>query len=241
MSNNPLILQLNEIAVEIIQKNIKNLHLRVYPPTGRVRVSAPKSMAIETIRIYVVSKLDWIRKQQAKLCSQVRETPRECIERESHYVGGKRYLMQVVERHAVPRVSLSHTKIVLQVRPGADEVKKRAVLDEWYRQQLKEKVGELVGHWQPKMAVSVEKITIRKMKTRWGSCTPVARSIRINLELAKKPPECLEYVVVHELAHLLEPSHNQRFIALMDKYLPQWRSCRDVLNALPIGYEKFRC
>jgi len=235
-----MILQLNDMDVEIVQKNIKNLHLSVYPPDGRVRVSAPQSLAIETIRIYVISKLGWIKKQQEKLRSQVREPLRECIERESHYFNGKRYLLQVIERNAAPQVSLSHSKIVLQVRPGADEVKKRAVLDDWYRQQLKEKVSLLVGRWEQKMAVSVEKITIRKMKTRWGSCTPATRSIRINLELAKKPPECLEYVVVHELAHLLEPSHNHRFVAIMDQFLPKWRSYRDELNALPVRHEDWR-
>ena len=230
-------IRLNNINVEVIQKNIKNVHLSVYPPKGRVKVSAPESMAIETIRVYVISKLGWIKKQQEKLRSQERETPRECIDRESHYFNGKRYLLKVVERDAAPQVSLSHSKIVLQIRPGASEVKKQSVLDDWYRQQLKEKVSNLMSQWEKKMDVSVAQFTVRKMKTKWGSCTPASRSIRINLELAKKPPECLEYIVVHELVHLLESSHNSRFIARMDRFLPKWRMYRDELNNLPVRHE----
>lgn len=231
------VLKLNELDVEVVQKDIKNVHLSVYPPAGRVKVSAPESMAFETIRVYVISKLGWIKKQQEKLRAQAREAPRECIDLESHYFNGTRFLLKVVERDAVPKVSLSHSKIVLQVRPGADEEKKRAVLDAWYREQLKEKVKSLITQWEKKMAVSVAQFTIRKMRTKWGSCSPESRSIRINLELAKKPPECLEYIVVHEMAHLLEPSHNSRFIALMDRFLPKWRFYRDELNALPVRHE----
>lgn len=232
-------IRLNDIDVEVIHKNIKNVHLSVYPPKGRVKVSAPESMAIEIIRVYVISKLGWIKKQQEKICAQAREAPRECIDRESHYFSGKRYLLRVVERDAAPQVSLSHSRIVLQVRPGADEAKKRSVLKEWYRQQLKEKAGALIVQWEKKMGVSVAECTVRKMKTKWGSCSPVTRSIRINLELAKKPSECLEYIVVHELTHLLEPSHNSQFIALMDKFMPKWRLYRDELNALPVRHEKW--
>jgi predicted metal-dependent hydrolase len=198
-------IRLNDIDVEVIHKNIKNVHLSVYPPKGRVKVSAPESMAIETIRVYVISKLGWIKKQQEKLCAQEREAPRECIDRESHYFNGKRYLLRLVERDAAPQVSLSHSKIVLQVRPGADEAKKRSVLDVWYRQQLKEKAGSLIVQWEKIMGVSVALCTVRKMKTKWGSCSPVSRSIRINLELAKKPSECLEYIIVHELTFACAP------------------------------------
>lgn len=233
-------ISLNDIDVEVIQKDIKNIHLSVYPPMGHVKVSAPESMAIETIRVYVISKLGWIKKQQAKLQSQERETPRECIDRESHYFNGKRYLLKVIERDFIPQVSLSHSKIILHVRPGADEVKKRSVLGEWYRQQLKEKLSTLVPQWEKTMNVSVAHITIRKMKTKWGSCTPATRTIRINLELAKKPPECLEYIVVHELAHLIESSHNSRFIALMDRFLPKWRMYRDELNVLPVRHDNWQ-
>ena len=229
-----------DMEVEVVQKDIKNVHLSVYPPVGHVKVAAPESMEIETIRIYVISKLGWIKKQQEKLRTQVREAPRECVDGESHYFNGKRYLLKVVEREAPPQVSLSHSNIVLQVRHGANDVKKLSVLDEWYRQQLKVKVSSLVAQWEKKMDVSVAQVVIRKMKTKWGSCTAASRSIRINLELAKKPPECLEYIVVHELAHLIEPSHNNRFITLMDRFLPKWRMYRDELNDLPVRHEEWK-
>src|SRR5579885_1258320 len=232
--------KLYDMDVEVIQKNIKHVHLSVYPPNGRVTVSAPEAMEIETIRLYVISKLKWIKKQQEKLRKQLRETPRQCIDRESHYFNGKRYLLKVVEYKATPKVTLTHSKIVLQVRPGADELKKRVVLFRSYRQQLKEKVRILIQQWEKKMKVSVLQFTIRKMKTKWGSCSPKSRSVRINLELAKKPPECLEYIVVHELMHLLEPSHNSNFIALMDRFLPKWRFFRDELNSLPVRHEDWK-
>lgn len=233
-------IRLNNMDVEVVQKNIKNVHLSVYPPKGHVKVSAPESMAIETIRVYVISKLGWIKRQQEKLRAQVREAPRECIDRESHYYNGKRYLLKVVEQDVPPRVSLSHSNIMLQVRPGADELKKRAVLDTWYRQQLNEKVSHLIVQWEKKMNVSVAQFTIRKMKTKWGNCSPAARTIRLNLELAKKPPECLEYIVVHEMVHLLEPSHNSIFIAQMDRFMPKWRFYREELNTLPVRHEDWQ-
>lgn len=233
-------IRLNNIVVEVVQKNIKNVHLSVYPPTGHVKVSAPESMTNETIRVYVISKLGWIKKQQEKLRNQEREALREYIDRESHYFNGKRYLLKVVERDAVPQVSLSHSKIVLQVRPGANEAKKRAVLDTWYRQQLKEKVSTLIPQWEKKMDISTTQFAIRKMKTKWGSCSPLSRSIRINLELAKKPLECLEYIVVHELVHLLEPSHNNRFVSLMDKYMPRWRFHKEELNRMPTSHVNWK-
>lgn len=232
--------KLHDMDVEVIQKNIKHVHLSVYPPKGLVRVSVPEAMAMDTIRVYVISKLNWINKQQEKLRKQEREPPRQCVDRESHYYNGKRYLLKVEERDAVPQVQLTHSQIILQVRPGADGEKKRAVLDDWYRQQLKEKVRDLLDLWQSKVGVSITQFTIRKMKTKWGSCSPVSRSIRVNLELAKKPIECLEYIIVHELTHLLEPSHNSRFIALMDKVMPKWRFYRDELNGLPLRHEEWR-
>ncbi len=232
--------KLHGMDVEVIQKNIKNVHLSVYPPIGHVKVSAPATMSIELIRVYVISKLAWIRKQQAKLCAQAREAPRTYINKESHYFDGKRFLLKVVEREATPQVSCTHSQIVLQVRPGAAEEKKRAVLDAWYRQQLNEKVCALLKQWEKKLNVSVAKFMIRKMKTRWGSCSPAAHSIRINLELAKKPRECLEYIVVHELVHLLEPTHNNRFIGLMNRFLPKWRLYRDELNSLPVRHEDWQ-
>ncbi len=194
-------------------------------------------MDLDTIRIFAISKLAWIKKQQEKLRGQARHSPREYINRESHYVWGKRYLMKVIEHDSPPYVELKHSALILHIRRGADEDKKQAILDEWYREQLKGEINLLIQKWAPHMGVETPSFIARKMKTKWGSCTPEAKSIRINLELAKKPPECLEYIVVHELTHLLEPTHNSHFIALMTKFMPKWRFYRDELNRLPVRHE----
>jgi predicted metal-dependent hydrolase len=227
-------IELGDITINVIQKNIKNIHLSVYPPIGNVRISAPLRMNLDTIRVFAISKLDWIRHQQQKLRSQVRENPRAYIERESHYLWGKPYLLEIDEIDTLPRVELQYHRLLLQVRPGADVAKKRAIMDELYRDQIEAAIPPLIDKWERLMGVDVASFSVRKMKTKWGSCTPTLQTIRFNLELAKKPAECLEYVVVHELAHLLEPSHNQRFIALMDSFLPKWRSYQAELNRIPI-------
>ena len=235
----PMLVQihLGEMAVDVVQKSIKNIHLSVYPPDGKVRIAAPLHMDLDMIRVFAISKLGWIKQQQDKLRGQLRQSPREFLDRESHYVWGKRYLLKVVEHDVPPRVTLTHGTLVLQIRPGAAEAKRQSVLDEWFRQQLKIETHALIAKWAPHIGVAVPTFTARKMKTKWGSCTPAAQSLLINLELAKKPPECLEYIVVHELTHLLEPSHNARFIALMTKFMPKWRFYRDELNRLPVRHE----
>ena len=227
-------LKLGNITVDVVQKNIKNIHLSVYPPAGRVRISAPSRMDLATIRVFVISKLSWIKKQQLKLRNQERETSREFINRESHYFNGKRYLLKVTERDAAPKVILKHNAIELYVRPETDAVKRKSILDEWYRRKLKETVPSLIEKWEGKMNVQVNEFGIKKMKTRWGTCNRQAKRIWLNLELAKKPAECLEYIVVHEMAHLLERKHNGRFIALMTEFMPEWRFYKDELNRLPI-------
>ncbi|MCP4702527.1 MAG: M48 family metallopeptidase [Gammaproteobacteria bacterium] len=239
MNTEVLIIKLHDLDVEIVQKDIKNVHLSVYPPNGRVKVSAPQSMAEETIRVFVISKLPWIKKQRQKFRAQERETPREYLERESHYLWGKRYLLKVVHKNIPPAVQLQHSKIVLQLRPGADAAKKAAVLDAWYRKQLKREIAPLMEKWEKKLCVSAARVIVRKMKTKWGSCTPRSKIIRINLELAKKPAACLEYIVVHELTHLIEPAHNSRFTGLLDKHLPKWRFDREELNRLPVRHENW--
>ena len=230
-------IQLGDIAINIVQKNIKNVHLSVYPPDGQVRISAPLRMDVDTIRVFALTKLAWIKKQQKKLQQQARETPREYLDRESHYLWGKRYLLELVEKNARPEVKLEHKKILLQVRPTSSEEKKQSILDNWYREQLKLAIPALIEKWEPLMGVTVEKFFVRKMKTKWGSCRPAANSIRLNTDLIKKPPECLEYVVVHEMVHLLEASHNARFIALMDRFMPKWRFFKEELNKLPLRHE----
>ncbi len=228
---------LGDIAVDVVTKDIKNIHLSVYPPTGRVRISAPLRMEIELIRVYAISKLGWIKTQQRKLRAQERETRREYLDRESHYVWGKRYLLKVSEKEAPSEVVLKHNKILLQVRPETNLVGKQAVVEEWYRKTLKEAVVPLIAKWEPLMGVKVERFYVQKMKTKWGSCSPATRSIRFNTDLAKKPLECLEYIVVHEMVHLLERHHNESFISHMNRFMPQWRLFQADLNRLPVRHE----
>ena len=230
---------IGDISVDVVFKNIKNVHLSVHPPTGTVRVSAPKRVSKETLRVYLISKLDWIRRNQKKIQVQERETPREYLERESHYVWGKRYLLRIVERDQAPSVEMDHQRLLLTVRPGAGIDKRRDVMDQWYRDQLKKAALPLIAKWEPIMGVRVARLHVQRMKTKWGSCNHAARSIRLNTELAKKPPELLEYIVVHEMAHLMEPTHNERFTDLMDRFLPNWKHRRDQLNQLPVGHEEW--
>lgn len=230
-------IQLGEIAVDVIQKDIKNVHLSVYPPVGKVRVSAPLRMDLDTIRLFAISKLGWIKRQQRKITAQERETPREYLDRESHYLWGRRYLLKLVEREGPPQVELKHRRIVLHTRAGTSQEKKEAILRDWYRAQLKNAVPPLIAKWEPLMHVKVERFFVQQMKTKWGSCSRDSASIRLNTDLAKKPRECLEYIVVHEMAHLLEPTHNDRFTALMDLLIPQWRFRREALNRLPVRHE----
>ena len=230
-------INLGEIAVDVVKKDIKNIHLSVYPPAGKVRISAPLRMDLDTIRVFAITKLGWIKSQQKKLREQERETPREYLDRESHYVWGKRYLLKMAEKEAAPHIELKHSKMILQIRPDASDGRKQEVLEAWYREQLKEVVPELIEKWEPLIGVKVGRFFVQKMKTKWGSCSHGAKSIRLNTDLAKKPPECLEYIVVHEMVHLLEPTHNSRFISLMDQFMPKWRFYKDQLNRLPVRHE----
>jgi predicted metal-dependent hydrolase len=230
---------LGEITVQVVRKDIRNVHLSVNPPVGDVRLSAPLQMNLDSIRLFAISKLRWIKDQQRKLWDQERETPREYLNRESHYVWGRRYLLTVVEEDAVPRVSLEHRKLVLHIRPGADQTMRETLLAGWYRDQLKDAISKLIALWTPRLGVTVERYFVQQMKTRWGSCNTRAGTIRLNTELAKKPPECLEYIVVHELVHLLEPTHNARFVSLMDRAMPDWPHRRAVLNRLPVRHERW--
>jgi len=232
-------IKVGDISVDVIFKDIKNVHLSVYPPTGRVRIAAPTRMSLDTIRLYVISKLEWIKKQQKKLQGQERETPREYLDRESHYVWGRRYLLKVIEADQVPSVELKHNQMVLTVRADAISEKKEEVVSAWYREQLRIVMSPLITKWEAVIGVKSDHIFVQRMKTKWGSCNPRKRSIRLNSELAKKSPECLEYVIVHELVHLLEPTHNQRFVALMDKFMPQWRQFRDELNRQPLSHQEW--
>jgi predicted metal-dependent hydrolase len=232
-------LKLGDIAVDVVLKDIKNVHLSVYPPYGRVRISAPRRLSMNTIRVFAISKLTWIKQQQKKLREQERETPREYLDRESHYVWGRRYLLKVVEAPGEPRIEMKNNRMILRGAPQTSEQAKQEIVSGWYREQIKAAVPELIAKWERLMEVQVNRVFVRKMKTKWGSCNPRARSIRLNTDLAKKPRECLEYIVVHEMVHLLEPTHNDRFISLMDRFMPQWRLRREQLNRLPVRHEEW--
>ncbi len=229
-------LVLGDIDIDVIHKDIKNLHLSVHPPLGRVRIAAPSRMKLENIRLYAISKLDWIKTQRKQLREQRRETPREYLERESHYVWGERYLLRVIEHDAPPAIELQHRNLVLHVRPDTIQAKREQVIEYWYREQVRTATELLIEEWQPIMKVKASGFYVQRMKTRWGSCNTEARTIRINTELAKKDSDCLEYIVVHELVHLLERSHNDRFRRLMDKFYPKWSDVRDQLNQAPLTH-----
>ena len=224
--------------VDVVRKDIKNLHLAVYPPDGRVRVAVPLLIDDEAVRLAVISKLAWIKRQQALFRGQDRQSAREYVSRESHYYWGDRYLLNVAYHDAPPQVVVRNkTTLDLFVREGSDAAKRERVLQEWYRQQLKAAIPPLIARWEPIIGVKVAQWRVKRMKTRWGTCNEQARRIWLNLELVKKPPQCLEYIVVHEMVHLLERHHNERFVAYMDEFMPQWRLFRDELNQAPLAHE----
>ena len=229
-------IQLGDISIQVEQKDIKNLHLSVYPPIGRVRIAAPLKMKLETIRIYAISKLSWIKKQQAKIVNQKREAPREYLTKESHYYLGKRYLLKVIEVDSIPYVTLTHKTIELYVRPGSNIDKRKEVLDSWYRENLRLLAMDLIAQWEKKMKLKVLDLGIKKMKTKWGTCNEEAKRIWLNFELVKKPVQCIEYIVVHELVHFKERNHNDNFVAYMNHYLPEWKQLKKELNKLPVSH-----
>lgn len=226
------------ITVDVVRKDIKNLHLAVYPPDGRVRVAAPLHTGDEAVRLAVIDRLGWIKRQQRHFARQPRQSQREMVTGESHYVWGRRYLLSVTCHPGPNRVQVrGGSRLDLYVRPDAGADRRREILTAWYRQQVKERVPGLIARWEPVIGVQVADRGVKKMKTKWGSCSIQARRLWLNLELAKKPPACLEYIVVHEMVHLLERHHNDRFRALMDRFMPRWRLHRDTLNQEPLAHE----
>lgn len=233
-------IKVNDLIVDVVRKDIKNLHLAVYPPNGRVRVAVPLLVDDEAVRLAVISKLGWIKRQQVQFAEQERQSEREYVSGESHYFQGNRYLLNVIYLDATPKVVIrNNTRIDLYVRPGSDPDQRERILLAWYRKQLREIVPPLIMKWEPILGVSVADWGIKQMKTKWGTCSIEARRIWLNLELAKKPVRCLEYIVVHELIHLLERHHNDRFTALMEKHLPSWRFLREELNREPLAHENW--
>ncbi|MBC7379259.1 MAG: M48 family metallopeptidase [Burkholderiaceae bacterium] len=229
------VFELGEITINLTRKSVKNVHLTVHPPEGRVTLVAPISTRTEVARAYVITKLGWIRLQQKALREQARETQRLFVERESHRLWGRRHLLTVVEVDAKPSVKVDHRRIMLSVRPGSDVGKRAEVMHEWHKRLLHAVVPILIAAWEPRLGVKVSGYFLQRMKTKWGSCNHGVGNIRLNTELVKKPKDLVEYVVVHEMLHLLEPTHNDRFVALLDQHWPQWRDSRKELNALPLG------
>jgi len=239
MSIKPSQITVGGVRVQVLSKNIKNLHLGVYPPNGRVRVAAPLRLSTSAVRLAVIGKLGWIKRQRARFEAQPRQSRREMVSGESHYFLGRRYRLRVIDREGPPALAVRNRSMELQVRPATGTEKRAEFLERWYRHQLKTLIPALVEKWQAVLGVAVAEWGVKKMKTRWGACNIEARRIWLNLELAKKPVQCLEYIVVHELAHLLSRHHDERFIAVMDRHLPQWRTHRAALNSQPLAHNSW--
>lgn len=233
-------IELGDVVVVLTRKDVKHTHLTVHPPTGRVTLVAPRATRTEVARAYAISKLGWIRNQRVKLDAQAREAPRQFVERESHYLWGRRYLLSIAEVDGKPAVKLNHRRLILQVRPGSSPERRAEVMHEWHKAMLHAIVPGLIRKWEAKLGVNASGYFLQRMKTKWGSCNPAKRRIRLNTELVKKPKDLLEYVVVHEMAHLLEPSHGDRFVAILERHWPQWRESRAELNSWPLGSEAWR-
>ncbi len=233
-------IRVSGLLVDVVRKNIKHMHLAVYPPDGRVRVAVPVHIGDEAIRLAVIVRLPWIHKHQQKYTNQVRQSPREYISRESHYFKGRRYLLNVIEHDGFAKVVLNGKPTIdLYVPIGSGHAKRERTLQEWYRQELKVQIPPLIEKWQKIMHVGVSDWKIKRMKTKWGTCNIRERRIWVNLEIVKKPVQCLDYIIVHEMAHLMERTHNANFIALMDKFLPNWKSLRQTLNSYPLQHENW--
>jgi predicted metal-dependent hydrolase len=228
---------LGDISIAVTRKDIKHVHLSVHPPHGRVTLVAPKSTRLEVARAYAISRLGWIRDQKRKLAQQARESPRQFVNRESHYLWGLRHLMTVVHRDARPCVALDHKRVTLTVRPGSSTAKRAEVIHEWHKGLLHNTVPPLIQRWERKLGVEVRGYFLQRMKTKWGSCNHRLGHIRFNTELVKKPKDLLEYVIVHEMVHLIEPTHSDRFVAILSNQFPSWREARAELNELPLTAE----
>jgi predicted metal-dependent hydrolase len=233
-------MKIGELELQLNRKSIKNLHINVLPPDGKVRVSAPERMTKNAIRAAIVSKLPWIKKQQKDFAEQPRQSERQMVSGESHFLWGKRYRLVVKEQVGKSEIEpKGNHRMYLSVPPGTIKEKRTQVITEFYRAEIKDQVRSLMPAWEKKIGVKSRDWGIKKMKTKWGSCNIAEKRIWLNLELAKKPIECMEYILVHELVHLLERHHNERFKNYMDKFMPNWRERRDLLNSLPLAHEEW--
>lgn len=229
------VLDLGELTVDVIRKDIKNLHLSVHPPTGRVRIAAPERASLDAIRAFAVAHIAWIRRNKRKIMMQEREPPREYLDRESHFVWGERVMLRVIERNAAPAISREHHSLTLQVRPGASTADRQQIVEGWYRDEVRRAAVPAIAKWAELLNISVNRVFVQKMKTRWGSCNPIVRNIRLNTDLAKKPPECINYIILHEMTHIRVRTHSAEFFEYLDQFMPQWRHVRQLLNELPLS------
>lgn len=239
MSTASAYLTVGGIDVDVVYKEIKNLHIGVYPPMGRVRVAAPEQLDDDQVRLAVVNRLPWIKRQRDRLRAAQRQTMREMVTGESHHVWGSRLRLKVIERPGRAHLEVDGDRLLLYVSEGSTTKRRRELLDRWYRAQLRQALPAVIAKWEPKLGVTVPKWSIRRMKTKWGSCNRESGHIWFNVELAKKPPDTVEYLVVHEMTHLLERGHGERFVSLLDKAMPDWRARRDRLNEAPLGHEQW--
>ncbi|SHJ18181.1 M48 family metallopeptidase [Lutispora thermophila] len=225
-------IRIEDIDIEVIKKSIKNMYISVYKPDGRVRITAPKKINDGDIWNFAVSKLNWIKKQRAKYQNMEIDPQKQYVSGENHYFQGRRYLLNVIYTRKRQRVEICNNRMDFYIREGSTREQREKVMIEWYRSQLKKDISKFIEKWEQVMDVKVTSYGVKLMKTKWGTCNPVAKRIWINLELAKKNPRCLEYIVVHEMVHLLERHHNKRFYAYMDEYLPGWKEIKEELNQL---------
>lgn len=237
MSINMETLSISTFTIDIVRKDIKNMHLAVYPPNGRIRLSAPEKTDTDMMRLFAISKISWIKKNIKKFVAQPRETPREFISGESHYFQGKRYLLNVIEHKGINKVEIKGTKnINLYIKPNSTKDTKGRILKEWHRTEMKKQIPELITKWESIIGVKSNEWAIKQMRTKWGTCNIEEKRIWLNLELSKKPIICLEYIIVHELVHLLERNHNEKFVSYINQFMPKWRIHRDELNNLPVAH-----
>lgn len=237
MNINTDTISIANLTIDIVRKDIKNMHLAVYPPNGRIRLSAPENTDLEMMRLFAISKIGWIKKNIKKFAAQPRETPREFISGESHYFQGKRYILNVIEHKGTNKVEIKGTKnINLYIKPNSTKDTKGRILKEWHRTEMKKQIPELITKWENIIGVKSNEWAIKQMRTKWGTCNIEEKRIWLNLELSKKPIICLEYIIVHELVHLLERNHNEKFVSYINQFMPKWRIHRDELNNLPVAH-----
>ena len=233
-------IQIGDLPIQVTLKNVKNVHLSVHPPDGHVTLVAPLATRMDAARAYAISRLAWIRKQQANLRKQAREAPRKFVKRESHFLWGRRHLLSLVYQETKPSIEIDHKRILLTVRPGSDEHIRAKVIHDWHKKLLHGVIPDLIQKWEPRLKVNVAAYFLQKMKTKWGSCNKAMGNIRLNTELVKKPKDLLEYVIVHEMVHLIEPNHSERFISILQEHYPSWREARMELNELPLSAEVWK-